>query len=102
MLSPFRSRRGFYDPVSEMNRVFDNMLGGLLRRSGGQQRAEVTAWAPTIDVVTENGDLVIKAELPGVKQEASGQRADRLRPAQGRAGRGARWLLRQGAPVRLV
>jgi HSP20 family protein len=69
MLSPFRGRRGFYDPVSEMNRVFDNMLGGLVRRSGGQQRAEVTEWAPAIDVVTEDGDLVIKAELPGVKQE---------------------------------
>jgi HSP20 family protein len=69
MLSPFRGRRGFYDPVSEMNRVFDNMLGGLGRRSGGQQRAEVTEWAPAIDVVTEDGDLVIKAELPGVKQE---------------------------------
>lgn len=69
MLSPFKGRRGFYDPVSEMNRVFDNMLGGLVRRSGGQQRAEITEWAPAIDVVTENGDLVIKAELPGVKQE---------------------------------
>ncbi len=69
MLSPFRGRRGFYDPVSEMNRMFDNMLGGLSRRSGGQQGAEVTQWAPAIDVVNENGDLVIKAELPGVKQE---------------------------------
>jgi HSP20 family protein len=69
MLSPFRGHRGFYDPVSEMNRVFDNMIGGLMRRSGGQQRAEVTEWAPAIDVVTEDGDLVIKAELPGVKQE---------------------------------
>jgi HSP20 family protein len=69
MLSPFRGRRGFYDPVSEMNRVFDSMLGGLMRRSGGQQRAEVTEWAPAIDVVTEDGDLVIRAELPGVKQE---------------------------------
>ena len=69
MLSPFRGRRGFYDPVSEMNRVFDNELGGLLRRSGGQQRAEVTEWASAVDVVTEDGYLVIKAELPGVKQE---------------------------------
>ena len=69
MLSPFRGRQGFYDPVSEMNRVFDNMLGGSMRRSGGQQRTEVTEWAPTIDVVAENGDLVIKTELPGVKQE---------------------------------
>ena len=69
MLSPLRGRRGFYDPLSEVNRVFDDMLGGLMRRSGGQQRAEVTEWAPAIDVATENGDLVIKAELPGVKQE---------------------------------
>jgi HSP20 family protein len=69
MLSPFRGRRGFYDPVSEVNRVFDNMLGGLMRRSEGQQRAEVTGWAPAIDVVTDDGDLVVRAELPGVKQE---------------------------------
>ena len=70
MLSPFRGRRGFYDPVSEMNRMFDNMLGGLMRRPGSQQqRAELTEWAPAIDVVTQDGDLVIRAELPGVKSE---------------------------------
>ena len=70
MLSPFRGRRGFYDPVSEMNRMFDNMLGGLMRRPGSQQqRAELTEWAPAIDVVTKDGDLVIRAELPGVKSE---------------------------------
>src|SRR5918997_5339097 len=71
MLSPFRGRRGFYDPVSEMNRMFDEMLGGgLARRQGGQQqRAEVTEWAPAIDVLTKDSDLVLRAELPGVKQE---------------------------------
>ena len=70
MLSPFRGRRGFYDPVSEVNRMFDEMLGGLTRRQGGQQhRAEVTEWAPAIDVVARDGDLVLRAELPGVKQE---------------------------------
>jgi HSP20 family protein len=70
MLSPFRGRRGFYDPVSEMNRMFDEMLGGLARRQGGQQqRAELTEWAPAIDVVAKDGDLVLRAELPGVKSE---------------------------------
>ena len=64
------SGRGFYDPHSEMNRLFDEMLGGLNRRSGGQQRAQgVAAWAPAIDVVQEDGDLVVRAELPGVKLE---------------------------------
>ncbi len=69
MLSPFRGRRGFYDPVSEMNQVFDSMLRGLMRRSGGQQSTEITEWAPAIDVVTEDGNLVLTAELPGVKQD---------------------------------
>ena len=69
MLSPFRGH-GFYDPLSEVNRVFDDMFGSLMRRPGSQQRAQqLTAWAPAIDVVTRDSDLVIRAELPGVKQE---------------------------------
>ena len=69
MLSPFRGRRGFYDPVSEVNRMFEDMLGNLARRPRGQQGTEVTEWTPAIDVVTEDGNLVVRAELPGVKQE---------------------------------
>ena len=48
------------------------MFGSLMRRPGGQQEAQlegVTEWAPAIDVVTQDGDLVVRAELPGVKQE---------------------------------
>ncbi len=69
MLSPFRGRRGFYDPVSEMNRMIDDMFGNMARRRGGRHGSEATEWAPAIDVVTEDGNLVIRAELPGVKQE---------------------------------
>ena len=69
MLSPFRGRRGFYDPVSEMNRMIDDMFGDVARRRGGRQGSEATDWAPAIDMVTEDGNLVIRAELPGVKQE---------------------------------
>ena len=62
--------RGFYDPRSEMNRLFDEMFGGLNRRSVGQQRAQGDAeWAPAIDVLQKNEDLVVRAELPGVKLE---------------------------------
>ena len=66
MLSPFR---GFYDAQSEVDRLFNEMLGGQgprRRRGGSQQLAE---WAPAMDVLTRDGDLVIRAELPGVKQE---------------------------------
>ncbi len=66
MLSPFR---GVYDVQGEVDRLFNEMLGGLSRgrgRHGGQQLAE---WAPAIDVLTKDGDVVIRAELPGVKLE---------------------------------
>jgi HSP20 family protein len=68
-LSPYRGR-GFYDVQSEMNRLFEEMLGGsMVRRSGGQSRSQATEWAPTMDVVQEDGDLVVRAELPGVRLE---------------------------------
>ena len=67
-MSPFRGR-GFYDVQSEMNRLFDEMFGGLTRRSGAQQRAQVTEWAPAMDVLQSDGDLMVRAELPGVKLE---------------------------------
>ncbi|CAA9456514.1 MAG: hypothetical protein AVDCRST_MAG01-01-5263, partial [uncultured Rubrobacteraceae bacterium] len=67
-LSPFRGR-GFYDMQSEMNRMFDEMFGGLARVGGRQQGAQPMQWAPALDVLHEGGDVVVRAELPGVKQE---------------------------------
>ena len=64
-LSPFG---GFWDMQSEMNRTFNQMLG-TLGRSPGRQLEGVTEWAPAIDATARNGDLVIRAELPGVKLE---------------------------------
>jgi len=67
-MNPYRGR-GFYDVHSEMNRLFDEMFGGLTRRSGGQQRSQVSEWAPAVDVLQREGNLVVRAELPGVKPE---------------------------------
>ena len=64
-----RPYRGFYDMQSEMNRMFDEVFGGLSRRGGRQQPDEPTRWAPVLDVLQEDGDIVIRAELPGVKPE---------------------------------
>ncbi|MCA3748128.1 MAG: Hsp20/alpha crystallin family protein [Rubrobacter sp.] len=63
MLSPFR---GFWDVRSEIDRMFDEVFGGLTRRFGGDDLAE---WSPAMDVYSKDGDLVIKLELPGVKPE---------------------------------
>jgi HSP20 family protein len=66
--NPYRGR-GFYDPQSEVNRLFDEMFGNLGRASARQQAAQQTQWAPALDVLHEDGDLLIRAELPGVKLE---------------------------------
>ena len=73
-MSPFRrgggGGGGFWDPLSEMNRMFDDVFGGLMRRPGGQQRVQqLTEWAPAVDVLQRDGDLVVRAELPGVRPE---------------------------------
>ncbi len=66
-LSPFR---GFYDMQSEMNRMFDEVFGNLARTGGRQQRGALPAqWAPALDVLQEDGDIVVRAELPGVRLE---------------------------------
>ena len=68
-MSPFRGRR-FYDVQSEMNRLVDDMFGNFMRRPGGQQqRSQLTEWAPAMDVLQRDGDLLVRAELPGVKLE---------------------------------
>lgn len=65
-LSPFR---GFYDVQSEMNRMFDELFGDVVRRSERQQGEAPTRWAPALDVLQEDGDVVVRAELPGVRLE---------------------------------
>ena len=66
MLSPFR---GLYDAQSEVDQLFNEVLGSLSRRRGRQGGQQLTHWAPAVDVLTKDGNLVIRAELPGVKLE---------------------------------
>jgi HSP20 family protein len=60
MLTPFR---GFRDMQGEMERMMAEAFGRVPRTT------DRTEWAPAIDVTTENGNLVIHAELPGMKRE---------------------------------
>lgn len=62
MLSPFR---GFMDTQGEINRMLDEAFGGLGRRA--VRRPDTLS--PAMDVISRDGDLVLKAELPGVKRE---------------------------------
>ena len=48
--------------LADMRARFDRMLGEL--GDGGRE------WTPAIDVLRDNGNLVVRAEVPGVKPEA--------------------------------
>src|SRR5215203_658456 len=68
-LSPFGRRGGFYDAHSEVNRLLDEMFGGLSRRPAGRITQASAEWAPSVDVLQKDGDLVVRAEMTGVKPE---------------------------------
>lgn len=65
MLSPYR---GFRDVRSEVEQMFDEVFGSL-GRLPGRRAAQAAEWTPAIDALSRDGDLVVRAELPGVKQE---------------------------------
>ena len=64
-LSPFR---GFGDMQSQINRMFNDLLGDVGRGPGRQLEGR-TEWAPAVDATEKDGNLIIRAELPGVKPE---------------------------------
>lgn len=55
-LSPFAMMREFTDEMDRMMR-------------GNGSAADLGAWVPAIDVRQCNGDMVVSAELPGLKKE---------------------------------
>jgi HSP20 family protein len=62
-----------WDPFSEMmtvqrdmNRLFSSLGMPLYASKGDGERV---AWMPTIDVMRKGDDLLIRAEVPGVKPE---------------------------------
>jgi HSP20 family protein len=61
--------RGFYDMQSEMNRMLDEVFGDVGRRSGRQQGDSPSRWAPALDALQEDGDIIVRAELPGVEPD---------------------------------
>jgi HSP20 family protein len=60
-LSPFR---GFSDAQSEVDRLFNEMMGDLF--SGRRGRGAAKVWSPPMEAYSSNGDLVIRFDLPGV------------------------------------
>src|SRR5262245_34778396 len=58
---PFRDLAHLQD---RMNRIFDESFRGVQR--GGEEDWTSGSWAPLVDIYEQDGNLVLKAELPGV------------------------------------
>jgi len=58
---------GVTDFFSEMNRMRE--LGRGDHAGEGRQRTHATAWVPATDIFANEGDLVIRIELAGVRPE---------------------------------
>ena len=65
--SPFELMRRFTD---EMDRVFENfgLSQGISQGLGGAT-SQMARWSPSIEVLQREGNLVVRAELPGVNKE---------------------------------
>jgi HSP20 family protein len=60
-----------WDPFRELNE-FQNRLGsffGVAPSRRGQEMGMPTDWTPSVDIIEEEKEFVVKAELPEVKKE---------------------------------
>ncbi|MBD3379712.1 MAG: Hsp20 family protein [Candidatus Omnitrophica bacterium] len=70
---PWRQRRDVWQPFremetlqDEMNRLFDLSLGRWPGRNAGLMES---AWSPTVDVFESKDNIMVKADIPGMKKE---------------------------------
>ena len=62
--------RSPFSEMEEMGKSFESIFGPwLLHPSMRRWPIEETGWAPAIDIFDRGNNLVVKAELPGMKQE---------------------------------
>src|SRR5262245_29308093 len=63
---PFRDLLSLQD---RMNRLFDDSYRGA-NRGAADEWALGGSWAPAVDIYEQEGNIVLKAELPGVDPKA--------------------------------
>ncbi len=59
--TPFRS---LMDIQKEITHLFDDVFSG----TEGGRGTDLMRWSPRVDIYEEEGNIVLKAELPGVKK----------------------------------
>ena len=57
-----------WDPFRELNE-FSNRLGSFFGRTPAARETENYGWAPAVDIIEDDKEFLVKAELPEVKKE---------------------------------
>ncbi len=63
----WRPMRDLMSLQEEMNRIFDRFFGNLPAED--QEEMAVSDWYPDVDIVENKDEIVVKAELPGMKKD---------------------------------
>ncbi len=63
----WRPMRDLMSLQEEMNRIFDRFFGTLPAED--QEEMAVSDWYPDVDIVENKDEIVVKAELPGMKKD---------------------------------
>jgi HSP20 family protein len=67
-LQRFDPFRDIMNLRNQMDALFNEIGMGLLPRTAGQTEAAAT-WSPAVDIYETDKEIVLKAELPDIKQE---------------------------------
>jgi HSP20 family protein len=66
-LTPWRRRTGTLDVFRDVNREMEDVFRRFFREPfWGMELGETPAWTPRVDVESTNGEVTVKADLPGV------------------------------------
>ncbi len=68
-LAPLRSLRNLLtpDPFQRLNKLFEESFGPLAFPT--EEALSLSGWTPSCDIFETDNEIVVKAELPGVKKE---------------------------------
>ena len=61
-----------FDPFEDMTRLqreVNRLFEDRSATRGGAETASTRAWSPLVDILEDRNEIVVKAELPGIKQE---------------------------------
>jgi len=57
-----------WDPFRELNE-FQNRLGSFFGRTPAPREQENYSWSPAVDIIEDDKEFLVKAELPEIKKE---------------------------------